>query len=39
MLGMTAAALMVILQHLIKIQRDEIIASVRSDIHRDRANH
>jgi hypothetical protein len=39
MLGMTAAALMVILQHLIKIQRNEIIASVRSDIHRDRANH
>ena len=39
MLGMTAAALMVILQHLIKIQRNEIIASVRSDIERDRAAH
>jgi hypothetical protein len=39
MLGMTAAALMVILQHLIKIQRNEIIASVRSDIERDSAAH
>jgi hypothetical protein len=39
MLGMTAAALMVILQHLIKIQREEIIASVRSDIDRDSAAH
>ena len=32
MLGMSAAALMVILQHLIKVQRDEIIESVRSGI-------
>ena len=39
MLGMTAAALMVILQHLIKIQRDEIIASVRRDFDRDSAGH
>lgn len=39
MLGMTAAALMVILQHLIKTQRDEIIASVRSDVDRDCAAH
>lgn len=35
MLGMTAAALMAILQHLIKVQRDEILDSVLSDIHRD----
>jgi Ion channel len=35
MLGMTAAALMVILQHLIKVQRDELIDSARSGIHKD----
>jgi hypothetical protein len=34
MLGMTSAALMVILQQLIKAQRDEIIASTRRSIDR-----
>jgi hypothetical protein len=35
MLGMTSAALMVILQQVIKDQRDEIIASARWDVGRD----
>jgi hypothetical protein len=35
MLGMTSAALMVILQQVIKDQRDEIIASARRDVGRD----
>ena len=35
MLGMTSAALMVILQQVIKDQRDEIIASARQSIGRD----
>jgi hypothetical protein len=35
MLGMTSAALMVILQQVIKDQRDEIIPSVRHNIGRD----
>ena len=35
MLGMTSAALMVILQQVIKDQRDEIIASARRSIGRD----
>lgn len=39
MLGMTAAALMVILQQLIKTQRDEIIASERRRIDRNGASH
>ena len=37
MLGMTSAALMVILQQVIKDQRDEIIASARQSIGRDGA--
>jgi hypothetical protein len=39
MVGMTAAALMVILQQLIKTQRDEIIASERRRIDRNGASH
>ncbi len=35
MLGMTSAALMVILQQIIKDQRDEIIASARQSVRRD----
>ena len=37
MVGMSAAALMVMLQQLIKAQRDEIIASARKGRNRDRA--
>lgn len=37
MLGMTSAALMVILQQIIKDQRDELIASARPSIGRDGA--
>jgi hypothetical protein len=35
MLGMTSAALMVILQQIIKDQRDEIIDSARQSVGRD----
>jgi hypothetical protein len=35
MLGMTSAALMVMLQQAIKDQRDEIVASARRNIGRD----
>jgi len=38
MLGMTSAALMVILQQLIRAQRDEIIASARQSIDRNSAS-
>jgi len=38
MLGMTSAALVVILQQLIRAQRDEIIASARPSIDRDGAS-
>ena len=38
MLGMTSAALMVILQQVIKDQRDEVIASARRSIDRDGAS-
>ena len=39
MLGMTSAALMVILQQLIRAQRDEIIASARRNIDHVGASH
>jgi hypothetical protein len=39
MLGMTSAALMVILQQLIRAQRDEIIASAHRNIDRVGASH
>lgn len=39
MLGMTAAALMVILQQLIKTQGDEIIAAEHRRFERDSAPH
>ncbi len=39
MLGMTAAALMVILQQLIKTQRDEIIAAERHRFEHDGTTH
>ena len=38
MLGMTSAAMMVILQQLIRAQRDEIIASARQSIDRNSAS-